>query len=163
MSKIKITNVSNHGHDVRLANLMGGAPHYKHLKPKMSTIMTEDQFIDLYLSAVDFKEGILGFDKNSLSEDVLDALGIETCDEATFGIVSYDEKQIKEILIGKIGEFNSFIKQLKELEPSAKMEFGKKVFSIAEKSVDEVTKGKADAIEEATGMKFDINAEFKKK
>jgi hypothetical protein len=42
-----------------------------------------------------------------------------------------------------------------------KTEFSKKVFAVAEKSVDEITKGKADTIEEATGMKFDINAEFK--
>lgn len=161
MSKIKITNVSNHVHAARLLNPMTGTYLYRVLQPRQFIVIGEDQFLDLYNSTVDFEDGILSFDVNSLTEDVIAILGLETKEEASFGIVSYDEKQIKEVLVGKIGEFNSFIKQLKELEPSTKAEFSKKVFSVAEKSVDEITKGKADTIEEACGMKFDINAEFK--
>jgi hypothetical protein len=161
MSKIKITNVSNHIHSVRMLNPMTGTYLYRKLNPKQFVVLTEDQFLDLYNTSVDFESGILAFDEGGLSEDVLSILGYETKEEATFGIVSYDEKQIKAVLTGKIGEFNSFIKQLKELEIGTKTEFSKKVFSVAEKSVDEITKGKADTIEVATGMKFDINAEFK--
>ena len=161
MSKIKITNVSNHIHSVRMLNPMTGTYLYRKLNPKQFVVLTEDQFLDLYNTSVDFESGILAFDEDGLSEDVLSILGYETKEEATFGIVSYDDKQIKAVLTGKIGEFNSFIKQLKELEIGTKTEFSNKVFSGAEKSVDEITKGKADTIEEATGMKFDINAEFK--
>jgi len=161
MSKIKITNVSNHIHSVRMLNPMTGTYLYRKLSPNQFVVLTEDQFLDLYNTSVDFESGILSFDPISLSEDVLSILGYETKEEASFGIVGYNEKQIKDVLVGKIGEFNSFIKQLKELDVQTKTEFSKKVFAVAEKSVDEITKGKADTIEEATGMKFDINAEFK--
>lgn len=161
MSKIKITNVSNHIHAVRMLNPMTGTYLHRQLNPKQFVVLTEDQFVDLYTSAKDFELGILAFDSSALSEELLSVLGFEKKEEAEFGLVSYDEKQIKTILVGKIGEFNAFIKQLKELDVASKTEFSKKVFAVAEKSVDEITKGKADAIEEATGMKFDINAEFK--
>jgi hypothetical protein len=144
-----------------MLNPMTGTYLYRPLQPRQFVILGEDQFLDLYNTTVDFEEGILSFDENSLTEDIISILGLETKEEASFGIVSYDEKQIKEVLVGKIGEFNSFIKQLKELDTSAKVEFSKKVFTVAEKSVDEITKGKADTIEEACGMKFDMNAEFK--
>jgi hypothetical protein len=160
MSRIKITNVSNHRHGVRLLNTMSNDYNHRTLSKNQSLIINDDQFFDLWNTTVDFKSGILSFDIESLTEEHLIAMGI-TKEEASYGIVSYDEKQIKAILSGKIGEFNAFIKQVKELDEAVKFEFSKKLFSVAENSVDDITKGKADAIEEVTGMKFDINAGFK--
>lgn len=158
--RIKIINCSGHEHSVRLL-LPNGGYSYKGLKPNQFTVVNEEQFLDLYNSTRDFTAGFLTFDKKTLSEDLVSWLGVETADDIDFGAVSYSDAEIKDILKGQIGKFNSFIKEIKELSPEASMSFSRRLFMIAESMTDEITQAKARAIEEATGMKFEINEEFK--
>ncbi len=163
MSRIKITNASAHRHGVRMLNMNTGTYFHRELKPNQVMTIDVDQFIDLYNMTVDFESGILHFDPKTVPQDVLNMIGFETSDELDeeLGIVAYSNKEIEELLKGKIGDFNKFMKEIKGLETEARVEFSKRVFSLAEKLSEEITQGKAKTIEETTGMNFDINSSFK--
>lgn len=158
--RIRISNCSGHEHSVRLL-LPNGGYSYKGLKPNQFTVVNEEQFLDLYNSTRDFTSGFLTFDKKTLSDDLVSWLGVETVEDIDFGAVSYSDAEIKEILKGQIGKFNGFIKEVKDLSPEASASFNRRLFTIAESMTEEITQSKARAIEDITGMKFEINEEFK--
>lgn len=159
--RIRITNISNHIHAVRLLNPNTGTFFHRPLNPKQFMTIDQDQFLDLYNSTVDFESGILGFDVKTLPQDIADVLGFESKEDMDVGIVGYSDKQIQTILTGKIGEFKAFMKEVRELPIGTKTEFSKRLFAIAEKMSDEITQGKAKEIEEATGLNFELELEFK--
>lgn len=159
--RIKLTNIATHAHSVQIPNRLSGISTPKRILPKGSIIVDVDQFIEMYTSDGAFEQGIMGFDVNSIPDDVLEILGIEVKEDMDLGIVSFDEKRIKEILSAKVADFDKFLQDLESLEPVVKLEFSKKVFSIANAMKDKLSGAKLDKIEVATGIEFAHNKDEK--
>ena len=161
MTRIKITNVSNHIHAVRMLNVNTGTYFHRPLSPKQFMTIDEDQFLDLFNTTVDFESGILTFDSSTVPESIAQILGFETKEDIQMGVVAYTDIEIKALIKGKKSEFDKFMADITALEPEARVEFSKRVFNLAESMSDDMTQTKAKAIEDTTGMKFEINEEFK--
>jgi len=157
--RIKITNIATHAHTVQIPNRLSGIPTPKRITPKNSIVVDADQFIEMFNSDGAFDQGILSFEPDSIPQDVLEILGIENKEDLDLGIVSYDEKKIKEVLTSKVAEFDKFLAEIDELEPITKLEFSKKVFQIAVDMKDKLSGAKLDKIELATGIEFANNKE----
>jgi hypothetical protein len=157
---IKITNTSGHKHGVRLLTPMGGYGS-RELAPNQFMGVTEEQFLDIYNSTRDFSCGYLSFDKSTLTPNLVNWLGFATVEEIDFGIISYTDTEIKDILKGSIGKFNSFLKEVRQLDPNKSATFKKRLFGLADSMPNELTQNKASEIEEVTGISFALNTDFK--
>jgi len=156
-TKIKLTNISGHGHGVTLRNAVSGITVDRDLQPNQFVLVDIDQFVELWTSTHEFKMGIWGFDTKAIPEEYLEVLGMETAEEVDLGIVGKSDLEIKKVLKGQIGEFNAFMKEVKELDETAKGDFSRRVFTLAQSIYDDLAGGKLKTIEKTTGFNFEVN------
>lgn len=169
---IKITNVSGHSHGLKIYQPMSGMYAERNLKDKQYTLLTIEQFIDMYQRSKAFKRGYLHFDVNKLPEEAKMIIGVY--EQEIDGEVVVDDKQFKEDLKlfmtdeeitaaikGRMGDFNAFISKIKEVDEVDAQGFYKRVINIA-MGMEDLNVSKAEKLEEVTGINFRENKKLSK-
>lgn len=154
--RVKITNVSNHVHGIK--EVFQGREKWKKMQPKSSAYVSIDTFLSLWTETKDFKRGILSVDVEKFIKDFGEETAIEfgmNLEELKDDIFMYSDEQIIKLLKGKMGDFNGFIGEVRDIEGNDKHSFMKRVFDLA-KSIENLNISKAQKIEKDFGMKFDI-------
>lgn len=167
-ARIKVTNETNHGHTVKLLLDNGGFSERRlggmNGNVKSFVFLNEDQFLYLYSNSRDFRGGFLSYDKESLPDFIKEALGMPLTQEEKEGYSEefkfYSDDNILKLIRGKVGDFNSFVKEISELPVRESDEIKRRIFVIAEK-IDNLNMKKAQKIEDLTGKTFRISEQLK--
>lgn len=160
--RIKVVNETNHGHAVRMLMRDGNYKHRRLARKGAFVLLSEEQFIDLYTTTRDFRGGFLSFDDKQLSEEIKMALGLpideEEKEEFEPEFKVYTDAELKELVEGNTNTLKKFIKENSDKEAKEVDELKRRLFLIAEKN-DEMSRAKAEAIEDFTGKSFKVNAQ----
>lgn len=165
-NRIKVFNETNHVHNVRML-MPNGNYSYRKLVGKRDgkkafAVLTEDQFLDLWMTTRDFKGGFLSYDEKAISDEIKMSLGLPLDEEEakTYEpeFVIYKDEDIEKLIKGHIGKFTKFVNEVSEMTPKQGDELKRRIFKIAE-SIEDLNRTKAEAIEDLTGKSFKVNSE----
>lgn len=161
-TRIKVFNETNHVHNVRMLMPNGNYTHRKLAKKGAFAVLTEDQFLDLWMTTRDFKGGFLSYEEGALTDDIKMALGLPVDEEEKEvfepEFVIYKDEDLKAIIEGNTNALKKFIKDNSEADPKNVDELKRRMFVIAEK-LEDISRAKSEAIEAFTGKSFKTNAE----
>lgn len=158
--RIKVFNATNHVHNVRMLMPNGAYTHRKLAKKDAFALLTEDQFLDLYMTTRDFKGNFLTFNQDDLSDDIKMTLGmpVDKEEEKTFEpeFKIYKDEDILGLIKGKVKPFKDFIKEVQDMDIKNSDELKRRIFDIAVE-IESLTRTKSEAIEDLTGKSFKLN------
>lgn len=173
MSRIKVTNETNHTHAVRLIMPNGNYMHKvlknRPNKPKLSTPVTEDQFIDLYTTTRDFRDGFLSFNEADLSDDLKMSLGMPVTEEEKKEVEPefkvYKDEEIAKLFKSKAKnadeKIDAFLEDIKSRDENTSGELKRRLFNVA-KDIKNLSRERAEMIEDVTGISFKVDAQNEK-